>query len=61
MRPQRSIRRDHDAIDRLVVELHGTILQLRMVPVAQVFRSLPAAGPRCVAPARQECRAGDAR
>jgi two-component system chemotaxis sensor kinase CheA len=36
----RSIRRDHDAIDRLVVELHGTILQLRLVPVAQVFRSL---------------------
>ena len=36
----RSIRRDHDAIDRLVAELHGTILQLRMVPVAQVFRSL---------------------
>lgn len=36
----RSIRRDHDAIDRLVVELHGTILQLRMVPVAQVFRAL---------------------
>ena len=36
-----SIQRDHDAIDRLVVELHGTILQLRMVPVAQVFRSFP--------------------
>ena len=36
-----SIRRDHDAIDRLVVELHGTILQLRMVPVVQVFRSFP--------------------
>jgi two-component system chemotaxis sensor kinase CheA len=36
-----SIRRDHDAIDRLVVELHSTILQLRMVPVAQVFRSFP--------------------
>ena len=36
-----SIRRDHDAIDRLVAELHGTILQLRMVPVAQVFRSFP--------------------
>ncbi len=36
----RSVRRDHDAIDRLVVELHGTILQLRMVPVSQVFRSL---------------------
>ena len=40
-RSQRSIRRDHDAIDRLVAELHGTILQLRMVPVAQVFRSFP--------------------
>ena len=39
-RSARSIRRDYDAIDRLVVELHGTILQLRMVPVAQVFRSL---------------------
>jgi len=36
-----SIRRDHDAIDRLVAELHGSILQLRMVPVAQVFRSFP--------------------
>jgi two-component system, chemotaxis family, sensor kinase CheA len=36
----RSVRRDHDAIDRLVAELHGTILQLRMVPVTQVFRSL---------------------
>jgi two-component system chemotaxis sensor kinase CheA len=36
-----SIRRDHDAIDRLVVELHRTILELRMVPVAQVFRSFP--------------------
>ena len=35
------IRRDHDAIDRLVVELHGTILGLRMVPVAQVFGSFP--------------------
>jgi two-component system chemotaxis sensor kinase CheA len=36
-----SIRRDHDAIDRLVVELHGTILQLRMVPAGQVFQSFP--------------------
>jgi two-component system chemotaxis sensor kinase CheA len=35
-----SIRRDHDTIDRLVAELHDTILQLRMLPVAQVFRSL---------------------
>jgi two-component system, chemotaxis family, sensor kinase CheA len=36
-----SIRRDHQAIDRLVLELHGTILQLRMVPVGQVFQSFP--------------------
>jgi two-component system chemotaxis sensor kinase CheA len=36
----RSVRRDHDAIDRLVAELHGTILHLRMVPATQVFRSL---------------------
>ena len=35
------IRRDHDAIDRLVVELHGSILGLRMVPIAQVFGSFP--------------------
>ena len=37
----RSIQRDRDAIDRLVTELHGSILQLRMVPVAQLFRSFP--------------------
>jgi len=36
-----AIRRDHAAIERLVVELHGATLQLRMVPVAQVFRSFP--------------------
>jgi two-component system chemotaxis sensor kinase CheA len=36
-----SIQRDHDVIDRLVMELHSTILQLRMVPVAQVFRAFP--------------------
>ena len=36
-----SIRRDYDAIDRLVFELHGTILQLRMVPAGQVFQSFP--------------------
>jgi two-component system, chemotaxis family, sensor kinase CheA len=36
-----AIRRDHDAIDRLAGELHGAILQLRMVPVVQVFRSFP--------------------
>jgi len=37
----RSIQRDRDAIDRLVTELHGTVLQLRMVPVAQLFGSFP--------------------
>ncbi len=36
-----SIRRDHQAIERLVLELHGSILQLRMVPVGQVFQSFP--------------------
>jgi two-component system chemotaxis sensor kinase CheA len=36
-----AIRRDHAAIERLVIELHGATLQLRMVPVAQVFRSFP--------------------
>jgi two-component system, chemotaxis family, sensor kinase CheA len=36
-----SIRRDHQAIERLVIELHGTILQLRMVPAGQVFQSFP--------------------
>jgi two-component system, chemotaxis family, sensor kinase CheA len=36
-----SIRRDHQAIERLVLELHGLILQLRMVPVGQVFQSFP--------------------
>jgi two-component system, chemotaxis family, sensor kinase CheA len=37
----RSIQRDHEAIDRLVNELHGTVLQLRMVPMAQLFGSFP--------------------
>jgi two-component system chemotaxis sensor kinase CheA len=36
-----SIRRDNDVIERLVVELHRTILQLRMVPLARVFGSFP--------------------
>jgi two-component system chemotaxis sensor kinase CheA len=35
------VRRDRDAIERLVSELHGTVLQLRMVPLAQLFRSFP--------------------
>jgi two-component system chemotaxis sensor kinase CheA len=37
----RAIQRDRDAIDRLVNELHGTVLQLRMVPMAQLFGSFP--------------------
>ena len=35
------LRRDQEAIDRLAVELHGNILRLRMISVAQVFRSFP--------------------
>ena len=35
----RTIRSQHDAVDRLASELHSAILQLRMVPVSQVFRS----------------------
>jgi two-component system, chemotaxis family, sensor kinase CheA len=37
----RALRGQHDAIHRVAVELHSAILQLRMVPVAQVFRSFP--------------------
>ena len=36
-----SVRRDHQAIERLVLELHGLILQLRMVPVGQALQSFP--------------------
>lgn len=36
-----AIRRDYEAIDRLTSELHSTILQLRMVPLAQAFRTFP--------------------
>jgi two-component system, chemotaxis family, sensor kinase CheA len=36
-----AIRRNHEAIERLAAEMHAAILQLRMVPVAQVFRSFP--------------------
>jgi two-component system, chemotaxis family, sensor kinase CheA len=35
------IRREGDAIERLASEMHAAILQLRMVPLAQVFRSFP--------------------
>jgi two-component system, chemotaxis family, sensor kinase CheA len=37
----RAVRRDHDAIERLASEMHAAILQLRMVPVGQIFRSFP--------------------
>jgi two-component system chemotaxis sensor kinase CheA len=37
----RAVRRNHDAIDRLAGEMHAAILQLRMVPVGQIFRSFP--------------------
>jgi two-component system, chemotaxis family, sensor kinase CheA len=37
----RAIRGQYDALDRLAGELHAAVLQLRMVPVAQVFRSFP--------------------
>jgi two-component system chemotaxis sensor kinase CheA len=35
----RDVRREHDAIERLIGEMHAAILQLRMVPVALLFRS----------------------
>jgi two-component system chemotaxis sensor kinase CheA len=35
------IQRDRDAIDRLVTELNGAVLQLRMVPAVQLFGSFP--------------------
>ncbi len=37
----KSIQRNRDAIDRLVTKLHGTVLQLRMVPMSQLFGSFP--------------------
>jgi two-component system, chemotaxis family, sensor kinase CheA len=37
----RALRGEYDAVERLAGELHAAILQLRMVPVAQVFRSFP--------------------
>jgi two-component system, chemotaxis family, sensor kinase CheA len=37
----RAVRREHGAIERLAGEMHAAILQLRMVPVVQVFRSFP--------------------
>ena len=37
----RRIRIQNDMLERLANELHGAVLQLRMVPLAQVFRSFP--------------------
>src|SRR6185437_2399101 len=37
----RELRDHHGALERIAGELHAAILQLRMVPVAQVFRSFP--------------------
>ncbi len=37
----RAIRDQHDTLERLAGELHSAVLQLRMVPMAQVFRSFP--------------------
>jgi two-component system, chemotaxis family, sensor kinase CheA len=37
----RAVRREQEAFDRLTGEMHAAILQLRMVPIGQVFRSFP--------------------
>ena len=37
----RAIRNQNEALERLAGVLHGAVLQLRMVPLAQVFRSFP--------------------
>lgn len=37
----RELRDHHGALERIAGELHASILDLRMVPVAQVFRSFP--------------------
>ncbi|MBH5370562.1 chemotaxis protein CheA [Bradyrhizobium glycinis] len=37
----RAVERDREAIERLVTELHGAVLQLRMIEAAQLFRSFP--------------------
>jgi two-component system chemotaxis sensor kinase CheA len=34
-------KREHEAIERLAGEMHAAVLQLRMVPVAQVLRAFP--------------------
>jgi len=37
----RMFRRAQESVERVAGDIHGAILQLRMVPVAQVFRSFP--------------------
>ena len=37
----RAARREHEIIERLATELHAAILKLRMVSIAQLFRSFP--------------------
>ena len=37
----RAMRSQNDALERLAGDLHGALLQLRMVPLAQLFRSFP--------------------
>ena len=37
----RAVRDQNEALERLAGVLHGAVLQLRMVPLAQVFRSFP--------------------
>ena len=37
----RAMRNQNDALERLAGDLHGALLQLRMVPLARLFRSFP--------------------
>ena len=37
----RALKREHEIIERLATEMHAAILKLRMVSIAQVFRSFP--------------------
>jgi two-component system, chemotaxis family, sensor kinase CheA len=37
----RAVRREYDALERLAGEMHAAIMLLRMVAIAQVFRSFP--------------------
>ena len=37
----RALRHEHEIVERLATEMHAAILKLRMVSIAQVFRSFP--------------------